>query len=590
MTTPEPQIKSILAADCGSVTTTVTLIELIEGHYQLVGAGQARSTHGPPWHDITIGLQRAAQQIEQEKRKTLLAQGSGWPIVPRNRNQQGVDAFLVVTSAGAPLPVTLVGLTKEISLTSARRAAATTYTLINSELALDSPLPNGRRNSEARMQLLRDSRAETIVLVGGADDGAEQPVIDLANLIAMTLQVSPDAPPPTILFAGNAATQPAVADILQEVAHLKLIDNVRPSLDTENLAVIQAELERLYIEARMTRLPGFEKLKNWSRLPILPTSRSFEKVIAYLGQQNRLNVAGIDLGSRSGVLVTQAHDSHQTTIRTDAGVGHSLAALLKQVPLENFYRWLPVELEPEELHNKLLNKSLFPAGLPNNQEDLLIDQAIAREALRLVVDQAQSSWRKGGLSGRQAVQWNLLIGTGRTLTQTPHFGYSALVILDGFEPWGVTRLSLDSAGVTNILGALAAIEPVAAVEVIAHPHSLLNLGTIIAPLGHGPSGKTALNLKVIDDEEQGTEFAVPYGSIQLIPLAPGKKAIVEIRPSRFFDIGLGQPGRGAVAEVEGGLLGLIVDARGRPLRLPEDDDLRREQLRLWLTSLGVSLS
>src|SRR5690606_38282492 len=113
MTTPEPQIKSILAADCGSVTTTVTLIELIEGHYQLVGAGQARSTHGPPWHDITIGLQRAAQQIEQEKRKTLLAQGSGWPIVPRNRNQQGVDAFLVVTSAGAPLPVTLVGLTKE---------------------------------------------------------------------------------------------------------------------------------------------------------------------------------------------------------------------------------------------------------------------------------------------------------------------------------------------------------------------------------------------------------------------------------------------------------------------------------------------
>ena len=60
-----------------------------------------------------------------------------------------------------------------------------------------------------------------------------------------------------------------------------------------------------------------------------------------------------------------------------------------------------------------------------------------------------------------------------------------------------------------------------------------------------------------------------------------------MRPARHFDVGLGQPGRGAVAEVEGGALGIIVDARGRPLRLPKDDVQRRELLQQWLSALGV---
>jgi uncharacterized protein (TIGR01319 family) len=587
MTTSNPQIKSILAVDCGTTTTTVTLIELIEDHYQLVAVGQARSTHGSPWHDMSVGFQRAAQQIEQENRKTLLAQGSGWPIVPRNANQQGVDAFIVVTSAGVPLPVTLVGLTKEISLTSARRAAATTYTLINNEFALDRPLANGQRSPEARMQVIRDSRPETILLMGGADGGADQPVVELAHLISMALRVSLGSAPPDILFAGNAEIRDLVTEILHPVARLKVIDNVRPTLDTENLAIIQQELEQLYVERKMSQLPGLNKLKNWSRLPIIPTSRSFEKVITYLGEQNNLNVVGLDIGSRTSMLSSQARGQHNITIRPDAGVGHSLATLLKLVPIEKIHRWLPFELNLESLQNKLLNKSLHPSGLPNNEEDLLIDYAIAREAMRLVVGQAQSSWPSQMAGGRRAIQWDLLIGAGLTLTKAPHFGYSTLLLLDGFEPWGVTKLSLDLAGLTSVLGSVAAIEPVAAVEVIAHESSFLNLGTIIAPLGHGVAGKDALNLKLIDEEEVVTEFSATYGTIQLIPLAPGKKATLEIRPTRTFDIGLGQPGRGAVAEVEGGLLGLIVDARGRPLRLPDHDEIRQAQLQQWLTSVGV---
>jgi hypothetical protein len=41
--------------------------------------------------------------------------------------------------------------------------------------------------------------------------------------------------------------------------------------------------------------------------------------------------------------------------------------------------------------------------------------------------------------------------------------------------------------------------------------------------------------------------------------------------------------------VEGGALGLIVDARGRPLarQLPADPELRRDQIQQWLWDMGA---
>jgi hypothetical protein len=209
----------------------------------------------------------------------------------------------------------------------------------------------------------------------------------------------------------------------------------------------------------------------------------------------------------------------------------------------------------------------------------MIEQAVAREILRTILDQAQPAVPE--------TQWNLLIGAGRVLTGAPHAAHAVMILLDGIEPWGVTSLTLDRSGLVNLLGAIASIDPVAAVNV-TFQDAFLNLGTVIAPVGHGRFGKTALRLKVSHSEAEVIEKEIPYGSIEMIPLAPGKKATVEMRPARHFDVGLGQPGRGAVAEVEGGALGIIIDARGRPLKLPNDDDVRRERLQQWLAALTMS--
>jgi hypothetical protein len=107
-------------------------------------------------------------------------------------------------------------------------------------------------------------------------------------------------------------------------------------------------------------------------------------------------------------------------------------------------------------------------------------------------------------------------------------------------------------------------------------------------MGHSTPGKSALKFKIDYANGNHLETEVAYGSMRVIALPPGEKATLEIRPSRHFDIGLGQPGRGILAEVEGGILGIVIDARGRPLRLPKDEARRQTQLRQWLGELGVT--
>ncbi len=564
---------SLLAVECGSSTTTAILIEHTPSGYRLVDSGQAPSTHVPPWNDITLGVQEAIRHIEKHVGRTLLTPG-GWPISPQNAARQGVDAFVTVVSAGEPLRVILAGLTQDISLMSARRAAANTYSHVISTLALDSP----DATPDDHLKTLHHHLADVILLVGGTNNGAVEPLLDMAHIIALALQTTLE-PSPAIVFAGNETLRPDIADILGPVAALTSVDNVRPHLEFEAIEAARAELENLYIQRKVMPIPGFDKLKNWSQHPAQPTGQSLEKLVTFLGQHHGLNVAGATLGSRSTVICTFGNGQANTTIRSDAGLGQSMVWLLDAISVAQVHRWLPFKITPEELHHQLLNKSLHVNTIPTSPEDLMIEHAVAREILRMVMQQSQE--------GQPERQWNLVLGGGKPLTGAPHAAHAAMVLLDGLEPWGVTTLALDRSGTLNMLGAIAAVEPLAAVQLAQHD-TFLNLGTVIAPAGLGEPGHTAIKVKVTFADERVEEREVKYGQLDLIELPAGHRARAEIRPARQFDVGLGQPGRGAIAEVEGGLLGIIIDARGRPLKLPADDAERQSCLQQWLKTLKVS--
>ena len=81
---------------------------------------------------------------------------------------------------------------------------------------------------------------------------------------------------------------------------------------------------------------------------------------------------------------------------------------------------------------------------------------------------------------------------------------------------------------------------------------------------------------------------VPYGSLAVVPLLPGERAALTLRPEQGLDIGAGA-GKAATPqfEIEGGAVGIVVDARGRPLELPTDVDRRQARLLDWFQSTGA---
>ena len=73
--------------------------------------------------------------------------------------------------------------------------------------------------------------------------------------------------------------------------------------------------------------------------------------------------------------------------------------------------------------------------------------------------------------------------------------------------------------------------------------------------------------------------------VLLAPLGPGETLPVEIRPGRRFDAGAG-PGRLVKGTAEGGVVGVLIDCRGRPLQLPRSEEARMAKLREWEKAVG----
>ncbi len=79
---------------------------------------------------------------------------------------------------------------------------------------------------------------------------------------------------------------------------------------------------------------------------------------------------------------------------------------------------------------------------------------------------------------------------------------------------------------------------------------------------------------------------IPFGEMKVYPLGVGEEASVKITPARGFDAGAG-PGKVLEQNLPGGVVGLIVDTRGRPFSLPSDEDDRVLRLDKWAAAFDA---
>jgi hypothetical protein len=85
-------------------------------------------------------------------------------------------------------------------------------------------------------------------------------------------------------------------------------------------------------------------------------------------------------------------------------------------------------------------------------------------------------------------------------------------------------------------------------------------------------------------EEQTVE--VKFGTLEVLPLPLNQSGTLTLKPRPSVNLGFGM-GRGrTLKEVTGGAVGVIIDARGRPIVLPKEAEKRRELVQDWILKVG----
>ena len=114
---------------------------------------------------------------------------------------------------------------------------------------------------------------------------------------------------------------------------------------------------------------------------------------------------------------------------------------------------------------------------------------------------------------------------------------------------------------------------------------MIHLGTCIAPTGQAKKGGSCLEISL--DMPSGTvEDTIPAGELKLYQLEMDEIVCVKIQPNRHFDVGAGN-GQVVETEVRGGVVGLVIDTRGRPLGMSVDTVQSVEDFKKWLEALDV---
>jgi uncharacterized protein (TIGR01319 family) len=586
-----PDVSRIVATDCGSTTTKAILIERRDGEYHLAGRGEAPTTVEAPFDDVTVGVLNAVGELEELTGERF--------IEPRESKVESrisnLDLYLSTSSAGGGLQLLVTGVVKTMTAESAQRAALGAGAIVIDVIAVD----DGREDHQ-RIARIRSIRPDMILMSGGTEGGTVQHLLDTAELL-----VAADPHPRLgrafrlpVIYAGNSAARDGVRQVLGDRVDLILEENLRPQLESENLAPAREAIHRLFLEHVMAQAPGYDKLLTWTSAPIMSTPRAVGEMVQLAAREEGLDLLAVDIGGATTDIFSVFGGQFNRTVSANLGLSYSVGNVLAEAGAANIRRWIPAPVDEDDLRNRLRNKMIRPTTIPQTVDDLLIEQAVAREAMRLAVlhHGALASGLKGVQQARtmadlftqaaaggtlvNMMSLGLIIGSGGILSHAPRRQQAALMLIDAFEPQGVTRLAVDSIFMMPQLGVLASVLPEVAMEVFRRD-CLVPLGTAIAPVGRARQGEVILDWRVGAEAGQ-----LRAGELARLPLPTGERVEAELTPARGFDVGAGK-GRRWTGVVQGGAAGVVFDGRGRPLVLPGDEQERLRKLDQWMRALGA---
>jgi hypothetical protein len=605
---PPAVINSLLVADCGTVCTKVSLFGLVEGQYRLMARGEAPTTVTPPQEDITAGIIQAIQRIEQITGRRFVENEQ--IISPEKNNGDGIDIFIATVSAGGPLRMVVLGAVSTTLEELARQAVSGLY--VETEVipassflstAANTPVPVGvgqgfaqgvegqwtkeriAKEWEQQLARMRELQPHVALIVGMADGPAgPRPLQEACQLLlnaakSQERQGPPASPQYSVLYAAAPQYIEATRRMVSGVAD---VSRVEPLVSQAQLGAISVATSALHEWHVIQHIPGYQHMLSWSGSTPVATATSLSSLVRFLAQHYAMNVTAVDVGGMTTtVMVAGEKGEFLPKVNSGIGVGPGVGAILQQAGVQRIARWLPFAVTEEEIRQFVLNQIVHAQAIPTTPRELQICQAFAREAILLTMEELN----------RHAGEWlepDLILGTGSVLAHAPSYGQAALILLDTLQPRGVVSLVIDRPMLITQLGAVATVAPVTAVQVNENDAVTHRLGTCVVPFGAIRPGQLALRIELEYSNGRQQQVDVMGGTIVVVPLRMDEQALLSLFPTAEVDVGLGLGERARAAEeIDGGLIGLIIDARGRPLILPTDNAERQARLRQWAQVLGA---
>ena len=566
-------IKVILATDCGSTTTKAILIEYVNEEYRLTYRGEAPTTVEAPFEDVTRGVVNSILELEELSGRKIIKDDK---IINKSTDLQGVDIYISTSSAGGGLQMMVAGVVKSMTGESAQRAA-----LGAGSIVMDIISSNDGRKYHEKVKRIRDLRPDMVLLSGGVDGGTVSHVVELAEILASA------NPQPRlgknfklpVIFAGNNKAQNDIKKRLEEKLDLDIVDNIRPTLDVENLQPSRDKIHDLFMEHVMAQAPGYDKLMKWTSCPIMPTPGAVGEIIKKIAKIENISVLGVDIGGATTDVFSVFEDKFNRTVSANYGMSYSICNVLSDAGIENVQRWLNFDIDESSLTNQISNKMIRPTTIPQTLEDLKIEQALAREALRLSLEQHKkfavslkgvqqertiSDTFEQSMSGKSLVNMknlDMIVGSGGVLSHAPRREQAFRILIDAFLPEDITQIAVDSIFMMPQLGVLSEVHEKAAIEVF-NKDCLVRLGTCVAPLGNAKIGDEVLEYS-IEINNQNISDVAKYGDMILIPCEyQSYKALFKCKN------GFSLNGKKEFSTfISGGKVGIIIDCRGRPFDL-----------------------
>ncbi len=586
MKTKSQELRTVLVTDCGSTTTKALLFERKADRWHQTFRGEAPTTVEEPTADVTIGALNAFREVQELSGRTFLHEGPSPFMVTGEDSGRGIDLYLSTSSAGGGLQMLVAGVVHNITTESAERAALGAGAIVMESVSAD----DGREDYE-RIETIRHIKPDIVLVTGGIDGGSTAHVVEMAEIL---VAASPrprfgDTLKLPVIYAGNADAAVEVSQILSKRAQVVVVPNVRPRLDHENLGPAREAIHEFFLSHVMSHSPGYGTLMSWSPVPIMPTPAAVGDIVQMYAERTGKNVLCVDIGgATTDVFSVFADRSGQRafnrTVSANLGMSYSIANVLVEAGVQNIRRWLPFDISETELRDRLRNKMIRPTSIPQTIEDLWVEQAVCREALRLSLKHHRSlaigleSAREKGIADvfRQSsdryelvdlMSLDIAIGSGGVLSHAPSRAQAALMLVEGFSLEGITQLAVDSIFMMPHLGVLASVHPEAAREIFEND-CLIYLGVSVAPRYNEKKVRSdALADVYLDGERLGQ---VQRGKVLRLKTAASGKGLLKVAPlSNGVDVGSG-PGEPLMREVILGETGIICDGRNRPIVIPED--------------------